>query len=402
MSSSSFKHPIFLRTHRVLLPAIIAAQSNRFIAKFQRICGISENGTITNYPLYLFFKLASQVGEDVIILPFIVWFAVEAGPSFIAHLFIMLMSSQVLKDLLLLPRPPELFVDTATPFNDRREISITKLEGKFGTEYGFPSSHTVSGLLPMAYLVIIHNQGHVVGWNQIIASVVFVVCVAASRLYVGVHSPADLCGGAVLGVLLLALSSYYKFVDVFVMLTMTNVWSLFVCANIVVFFLYCYPRADPWRASFGTAALILGFWLGGALSFIYLKWYYAMNLSDGVHNAAATDMWWNSRSIASVLRHSSLIPILSAGDSHRTGTVQSMQTIVLKSIVGIAVTISCFLVGKSFFGWLFMRLRALRGSFYEPLIDVNGLAVTPNKLYSVEVPTRYYRYCLYLYRCYDM
>ena len=403
--ATSFKHPIFQAIHALLLPAVVAVSSNRFIANFQRICGITEDGIITNFPFYLFFKLASQVGEDVIILPFIIWFAPDSGPSFISHLLIMLMSSQILKDLLLLPRPPKSFIDTTTVTASPRKISIAKLEGHFGTEYGFPSSHTVSGLLPLAFLVIIQNEGYTVSQYQIAFSILFLMCVAASRLYVGVHSPADLCGGAFLGSLILILSSNYCIIDYFVLLTTGHVWSCFVCANIVVMFVYYYPRANPWRASFGTAALILGFWLGAALSFIYLRWnhadYYSSADADHVKG-----VWWDGRVIARTLRGSSLMPVLptpSPGMHPALATYQARSqsqpqdiwTIAAKSVVGVLVTLVCYVVGKTSACWLFLRLRYLRANIktqaqsdVEVLIDVNGDPVPLNKLYSVEIPTR--------------
>jgi undecaprenyl-diphosphatase len=82
-------------------------------------------------------------------------------------------------------------------------------DGKPGSQYGFVSSHSANAFVLYPLFVAL-----VFGFNNLktrrkfmIAALVLASLVAYSRVYNGVHWPADVVGGAILGYLIFLLSS---------------------------------------------------------------------------------------------------------------------------------------------------------------------------------------------------
>ncbi|NUP98998.1 MAG: phosphatase PAP2 family protein [Armatimonadetes bacterium] len=92
-----------------------------------------------------------------------------------------LIGSQVLKPLLDRPRPPLVIPDV-------RMLGIG-----LGTHASFPSAHAVNTAAVMATV----SRGHP-GWALPLMG--YAAVIAYSRVYVGVHFPLDVLGGAALGV----------------------------------------------------------------------------------------------------------------------------------------------------------------------------------------------------------
>jgi membrane-associated phospholipid phosphatase len=122
-----------------------------------------------------------------ITLPLLFWFAIDIAIPFLTHFGVMLTVGQIMKDLLRLPRPPARVLkatvndpingDTAvlSPLvtlspdkkicnnavetnDDDKYLGVIKLENHFETEYGLPSTHTMSGMLPFVILLEIQRQ----------------------------------------------------------------------------------------------------------------------------------------------------------------------------------------------------------------------------------------------------
>lgn len=106
--------------------------------------------------------------------------AVVVGAGFVIN--------QLLKVVIGTPRPYEHDPSLATRF----AVST-------GGGGGFPSGHTQNAAEFWPSLALRHRRGWL--WA---AALLLVVAVAASRLYLGVHSPEDVIGGAVIGGLLAA------------------------------------------------------------------------------------------------------------------------------------------------------------------------------------------------------
>lgn len=69
------------------------------------------------------------------------------------------------------------------------------------TDYSFPSGHTLASF-EAAVIIFLHNKK----WG--IISLIFAVLIAFSRMYLFVHFPTDIIGGAVLGTLISILVYY--------------------------------------------------------------------------------------------------------------------------------------------------------------------------------------------------
>lgn len=82
-------------------------------------------------------------------------------------------------------------------------------DGKPGSQYGFVSSHAANtfAVYPLM-VVIIFGMNHLKKRRQwLMASIIFASLVSISRIYNGVHWPADVLGGAILGYLIFLLSA---------------------------------------------------------------------------------------------------------------------------------------------------------------------------------------------------
>lgn len=118
------------------------------ISSFQRLCGIDIHGNAKNKILYYYFTFASTLGDECFLLiPLIFWLSFPIAMPFVTNFFILLLAGQLSKDYFRLPRP--------TKANNRNNKTnpFNILDTRFETEYGLPSTHTISGLLPFAILL---------------------------------------------------------------------------------------------------------------------------------------------------------------------------------------------------------------------------------------------------------
>jgi undecaprenyl-diphosphatase len=78
------------------------------------------------------------------------------------------------------------------------------LWGAMPTDYSFPSGHAAGAFAFAAFVSVLclgdrGGRSHAWRWAASIASAATAACIAVSRVYLGVHYPMDVTGGAVLG-----------------------------------------------------------------------------------------------------------------------------------------------------------------------------------------------------------
>ena len=345
--------PVLKAIHRFLMPVVVSPFSNQMVADFQGLCGIKADGTISVLPLKYFFKLCSTAGEEIFgLMPFLIYASVEVGYAFATNFGIMLTIGQMTKDLLFLPRPPVTWPKCTRP--------ILKLEKHFETEYGFPSTHAMSGLLPLSCFLALSRRGVDVSDNWWVFCAVYSTCVALSRLYMGVHSVLDVVGGTLYGLIFIFV--LHQWGDIFDDFSYTHPYGIVVPFVGLLMFITLYPRTKPWSASFGTAAQFFGTWLGLSFSF----WFANVIMPE----------------IGDMLRSLSLL--------HPQSLTTNVSGFAIRGLVAMII------VGfnKVFVKWwatkLFLQLRKTGFLPIDPEeeVDVHGNKIADNKTYWIEVPMR--------------
>lgn len=353
----------------LLRTLVLHPDSDRAIINLQRACGI-RNAEVKERGWYVFFRLASALGEEVFAgVPLLFWYAWEKvdeteprystyRPSIALNFttcFFLLVIGQLCKDLLRLPRPTN--------------QKIVRLERQFETEFGLPSTHTMSGLMGLALFLSWHRHSSTSAEGKELLTLplgtsvgLFVgLLVGLSRLYLGVHSIADVVSGYVLGlagIFLLLKNGLCDAIDEYVY---QSPKGIFVSLTLLLWFITCYPKTNPWSASYATAAQIFGTWFGIATS----SWV--------VFNVESC------RWIGEVLAQSSSTPF------HWTSTIAVARLITGLIICGIAKV-----VGKA------IGSRAATGLLESGVTSraPGEESIAVHKLYCVEVPTRVVNYGL--------
>ena len=188
----------------------------------------------------IYFTIAAEFGNEtffIIALPWLYWNA----PNDLARAVVLLWGlayylGQWIKDYLQLPRPPS--------------PPVIQLESWYEAEYGLPSTHAMGAICIPGYIslyCIAYDY-----WTVPIGILFFVLyslSVIGSRLYLGVHSPADLFTGTVLAIgILLGMVWKGALFDEWLMV---NWCAPLIVPLVCVVLLLIYPRVPKWTNAYG-------------------------------------------------------------------------------------------------------------------------------------------------------
>jgi membrane-associated phospholipid phosphatase len=196
-----------------------------------------------------FFNALTFMGEAefyLLVFPLIIWaFNKSIGQRAVFLVFFGLtLNNAWLKELFGHPRPYEWpSVDTSP---------VLKLNDA-ARDPGLPSGHTMASLTLWYYLAYHFKKR----WLWILATVLFVL-ISFSRVYLGVHFPTDLLGGAIVGLIMLLL--FIKFENRLVnILWAQSVWLQVGLAIIIpLVLIIIYPHRDAVAALSALSGFSLG------------------------------------------------------------------------------------------------------------------------------------------------
>ena len=192
-------------------------------------------------------------------LPIIMWMNPYLGTHMTLLMAITQYIGNAMKDLVSAPRPSSLkyaevrIAQTRTMVVNEREKELN------AAEYGFPSSHAMNSLAYNFYLAAaLHKHGAVSDgaasyWYGVV--MVFVCTVALSRVYLGLHTPIDILGGAVAGLAVVTAYSRLQWawgvLDVFLYEGRVS-WRLAATGLSCLLLLRLHPTPESHTPSYGT------------------------------------------------------------------------------------------------------------------------------------------------------
>ncbi len=195
-----------------------------------------------------YFRFATFLGEEQFYLALLAIIYWTVNKQFGRRLTYVLIGSAYLntfvKDLLRLPRPPE-------------ALHLVEQGG-----YGLPSGHTMNGSAVWGYVAWQWKSGGL--WRWLIPAVIM-ASLAMSRIYLGVHYPADVLAGLLLAAVWVALWLFAeaRLADWIGRLRGSQVFWLSLAFSLLLLFLHPGDEADyPAPAAVSLSALIFGLNVG--------------------------------------------------------------------------------------------------------------------------------------------
>jgi len=142
---------------------------------------------------------------------------------------------------------------------------VIQLESKWALEYGMPSTHAMVGLaIPASIIWFTYGryQYPFLLWASL--ALIWCVLVSSSRVYLGMHSLADIYVGlAFASILLIFVAPLADISDYFLL---SNPLAPFVTITASALAIYYYPGSDRWTPARGDTTVILGSFLGTHLA----------------------------------------------------------------------------------------------------------------------------------------
>ena len=144
-----------------------------------------------------FFRAVTSLGDELfylLLFPFLLWcvdfyLGIRVGIIFLLSVY----ANNGLKEIFQQPRPFEI---------------LPEIQKIYASGYGFPSGHAQSSLVVWGSIAYWKKQT----WIRYL-SVLLILLIGFSRIYLGVHFPTDILGGWLIGGLILGLS-YFIFLKI--------------------------------------------------------------------------------------------------------------------------------------------------------------------------------------------
>jgi hypothetical protein len=160
----------------------------------------------------------------------------------------------VWKDTHCLPRPPAYRAGTAT----KPPFGVVRLEHHYEHEYGMPSTHAMNAVtMPWYTLILSLHRFTGPPIIPVAFACFWTISCVFSRVYMGVHSPADIFMGILLGLGLLGFGCVFgDTVDGWI-ISSPNTMVVAIVIAIVLVATYPRPAKPMWLSSPGDSTLII-------------------------------------------------------------------------------------------------------------------------------------------------
>lgn len=164
-------------------------------------------------------------------------------------------NAQLLKDVIQLPRPRH------------GEHGVVRLERHYETEYGIPSTHAMNALAMPWFIVCLCIGRYQGPWLALlVVAAAWTLSCTLSRLYMGVHSPADIWCGFVLGAAVAGAHVVWgEAIDAWV-LTGESATYMIPFLGALASLVYPRPTKPRWVSTPGDTILIVGVGVGVSLA----------------------------------------------------------------------------------------------------------------------------------------
>tara|TARA_B100001027_G_scaffold50573_1_gene33575 strand:- start:6937 stop:7827 length:891 start_codon:yes stop_codon:yes gene_type:complete len=204
-------------------------------------------------PLFEFFTWLGYRDFLFMFIPFVYWcFDRKIFGRLVIIVFFTAIINSLLKDIFQDPRP---------------DFSLN-IDPWLQTEasFGFPSGHTQIAVVIWLYIALVAK-------NSIVrtVSILFLLGVPLSRIYLGVHDIGDVLGGMIFGLITLYLASIvYKNIEIGkINFTIFTQYAGLIIIFIILYFLW--PSDHETTIVTGIGGLIIGFFIGKNIDYKYFN-----------------------------------------------------------------------------------------------------------------------------------